>query len=88
MNVLKSVVRNIFRNVVRNDFRNDTGGVHKSVSREHCAIEHVDGELRLRDLDSTGGTFRGTERIEEVRIEDGLEITVGPALLKFYDAGL
>ena len=74
--------------IIGRDESCDVRIVHKSVSREHCAIEYVDGELRLRDLESTGGTFCGTDRIDEIRIEDGLEITVGPALLKFYDAGL
>lgn len=60
----------------------------KSVSREHCSIEEVDGELTIRDLESTGGTFCGENKIDQLRIEDGLEITIGPALLKFYDAGI
>lgn len=58
----------------------------RSVSREHCSIEQIDGEMTLRDLESTGGTFCGEDKIEHVRIEDGLEITIGPALLKFYEA--
>ena len=60
----------------------------RSVSREHCVIETVDGELRLRDLESSGGTFCGEDRITEIRVEDGLEVIVGPAILKFYDSGL
>ncbi|MCH2134760.1 MAG: FHA domain-containing protein [Phycisphaerales bacterium] len=60
----------------------------RSISREHCSIEHIEGEMRLRDLDSSGGTFCGGERIDEIRLEDGMEITVGPALLKFFDAGI
>jgi len=56
-----------------------------SVSREHCVIEHVDGDHRLRDLDSTGGTWVDGNRITEIRIEDGMEVTVGPAMLRFVD---
>ncbi len=56
-----------------------------SISREHCVIEHVDGDYRLRDLDSTGGTRVDGEAIDEIRIEDGLEVLVGPALLRFVD---
>ena len=58
-----------------------------SVSREHCVIEHMDGDYHLRDLDSTGGTWIDGKRITEVRIEDGIEIQVGPALLRFVDSG-
>lgn len=56
-----------------------------SVSREHCVVEHVDNDCRLRDLNSTGGTWVDGDRITEVRIEDGMEVTVGPALLRFVD---
>ena len=60
----------------------------RSISREHCVIEQVDGEMRIRDMDSSGGTFCDNERINEIRIEDGMEITVGPAVLRFLDSGL
>jgi len=60
----------------------------KSVSREHCAIEQDGEELVLRDLGSSGGTFMGGKKIEKVRLEDGMEINVGPAVLKFYDSGI
>ena len=60
----------------------------KSVSREHCAIEQDGDELVLRDLGSSGGTFMGGKKIETVRLEDGMEINVGPAVLKFYDSGI
>ena len=43
--------------IIGRDESCDVRIVHKSVSREHCAIESIDGELRLRDLESTGGTF-------------------------------
>lgn len=56
-----------------------------SISREHCVIEHVNGDYRLRDLDSTGGTIVDGDRIDEIRLEDGLEVHVGPALLRFVD---
>ena len=54
-----------------------------SVSREHCVIESVDGDLHLRDLESTGGTRCGGSRIDDVRLQHGLEVEVGPALLRF-----
>jgi pSer/pThr/pTyr-binding forkhead associated (FHA) protein len=58
----------------------------KSVSREHCAIESDGDGLILRDLGSTGGTYVGNDRIDTVKIQDGMEVKIGPALLKFIDS--
>lgn len=59
------------------------------VSREHCTIEQdEEGALMLTDSGSTGGTYVDDEKIDTVRVEDGLEVVVGPALLKFYDSGI
>ncbi len=74
--------------IVGRDETCDIRIVAKSVSREHCAIEHQDGELVLRDLGSTGGTFVQGDRVETVRVQDGMEVNVGPAVLKFYDSGI
>jgi len=60
----------------------------KSVSREHCAIEREGEEFVLRDLGSTGGTYMGDQKIDRIRLADGMEIVVGPAVLKFYDSGI
>ena len=60
----------------------------KSVSREHCAIEQDGDELVLRDLGSSGGTFLEGSRVEKVKLHDGMEIGVGPAILKFFDSGI
>jgi adenylate cyclase len=60
----------------------------KSVSREHCAIEQDGEELVLRDLGSSGGTFMDGKKIDKVRLADGMEINVGPAVLKFYESGI
>ena len=60
----------------------------KNVSREHCSIESEGDELVLRDLESSCGTFLDGKKIDTVRIEDGMEIIVGPAILKFYDSGI
>lgn len=60
-----------------------------SISREHCIIEQDEsGSMLLRDSESTCGTFVAGQKIDTVRIEDGLEVVIGPAVLKFYDAGL
>ena len=59
------------------------------VSREHCTIEQDEnGSLMLTDSDSTCGTFVDDEKIDSVRVEDGLEVVIGPAILKFYDSGI
>ena len=59
-----------------------------AVSREHCSIEHEGEALILRDLDSTSGTFSNGERVLTKEISDGMTVEVGPAVLKFYDAGI
>jgi pSer/pThr/pTyr-binding forkhead associated (FHA) protein len=60
----------------------------QAVSREHCTIESDGDDLVLRDLGSTAGTFVGDRKIETLRVQDGLEVVVGPAVLKFYEAGI
>jgi hypothetical protein len=59
-----------------------------SISREHCAIERVGEKLFLRDLGSTGGTYANGERLDRIELAPGLEIRVGPAILKFYEGGI
>ena len=59
-----------------------------SVSREHCSIEHVGQDILLRDLQSSGGTSLQEEQVSEIRIEDGMEFKVGPAILRFIHSGL
>ncbi len=56
-----------------------------SISSEHCAIEPDGTGLILRDLDSTSGTLIGGRRVSCVEIRDGLEVMVGPAVLRFVD---
>lgn len=57
---------------------------NSAISRHHCAIEAVDeDEWVLKDLGSTLGTSVKGERITEVEIEPGLEVSIGPATLRF-----
>jgi pSer/pThr/pTyr-binding forkhead associated (FHA) protein len=59
------------------------------VSREHCTIEQDEnGALILTDSDSTCGTFVEDQKIDSVRLEDGLEVVIGPAILKFFDSDI
>jgi pSer/pThr/pTyr-binding forkhead associated (FHA) protein len=53
------------------------------VGPEHVAIETEGEQVLLRDLGSGHQTLVGDRPIETVRVEDGLEVIVGPALLRF-----
>lgn len=48
------------------------------VSRKHCELVFEDGELVLRDLESSNGTFCNKNRIQEIELEPGDNVTVGP----------
>jgi pSer/pThr/pTyr-binding forkhead associated (FHA) protein len=48
------------------------------VSRVHCRLTALpDGELEVRDLDSTNGTFVNGERVDRARLADGDRLQVG-----------
>ena len=48
------------------------------VSRVHCRLTALpEGELEVRDLNSTNGTFVNGERIENAVLESGDRIQVG-----------
>ena len=76
--------------IVGRDETCDVRILSQSVSREHCSIEREGEEegFVLKDLGSTSGTFLAGEKVEEVHLADGMEILVGPAVLKFYEAGI
>jgi pSer/pThr/pTyr-binding forkhead associated (FHA) protein len=57
-----------------------------SVSRHHCAIEPDEGDWIIRDLGSSFGVELEGVKIEQTGIRDGLEIRIGPAVLKFQAA--
>lgn len=59
-----------------------------SVSREHCAIEAKGPDHFLRDLGSTGGTYVGDTPVDRVRLHDGVQVRVGPAILRFVETDL
>jgi pSer/pThr/pTyr-binding forkhead associated (FHA) protein len=56
-----------------------------SVSREHCTIEQEGGDIFVRDLNSAGGTYVDGNRVSRVRVTEGMQVTIGPALLRFVD---
>jgi pSer/pThr/pTyr-binding forkhead associated (FHA) protein len=48
------------------------------VSRVHCRLTALaNGNLEVRDLDSTNGTFVNGQRIDAVRLQSGDRIQVG-----------
>lgn len=56
-----------------------------TVSRYHLEIEEAGGELLLRDLGSSNGTWIGNVRIVEASIRPGTEILVGNTRLRIED---
>lgn len=58
------------------------------ISREHCSIESEGEELFLRDLGSKSGTYVNGHKVDRIRLQDGIEISVGPAVLKFFETGI
>ncbi len=60
----------------------------KTVSREHCSVEREGQDFVLRDLGSTGGVFLAGQRVDRVQLRDGVAVTVGPAVLKFFESGI
>ncbi|MFQ6081910.1 MAG: diguanylate cyclase [Candidatus Aminicenantia bacterium] len=54
-----------------------------SISRKHAVVTCKKEEIRIKDLDSTNGTFVNDIRIHETLIQDGDRIGVGRTYLKF-----
>jgi pSer/pThr/pTyr-binding forkhead associated (FHA) protein len=59
------------------------------VSRVHCRITALpSGELEVKDLESTNGTFVNGQRVEQARLAPGDRIQVGRMeLVALRDAG-
>ena len=49
-----------------------------SVSRKHCELVLHDRIVKLRDLGSSNGTYRNGVRVQEVDLEAGDQIEIGP----------
>ena len=50
---------------------------HPTISNLHCEVKIEDGELILRDCDSTNGTFVNGIQIKEARLQAGQSFSVG-----------
>lgn len=48
-----------------------------NISRQHCAVEVQGDSVRLRDLDSTNGTFVGLERVRAAELRHLSEFRMG-----------
>ncbi len=55
----------------------------KRVSREHAVIESHEGRLRIRDLQSTNGTFLNGEPVDEAWLTDGDILTIADTEFTF-----
>jgi DNA-binding NtrC family response regulator len=53
-----------------------------TVSRRHVALELVDSELRVTDLDSTNGTFVGDLRVREAFLRGGERLRIGSSVYR------
>jgi predicted component of type VI protein secretion system len=58
------------------------------VSRRHCELFEVGGQLKIRDLGSSNGTFVNGKRINgELALKHGDEVTVGAVTLRVARLG-
>ncbi|MDX1965084.1 MAG: FHA domain-containing protein [Pirellulales bacterium] len=51
--------------------------VHGQISRLHCELIELDGQLTVRDLGSLNGTFLNSERVSEAAVPHGSKLVVG-----------
>lgn len=52
------------------------------ISRQHCALEIKDTVIRLKDLDSTNGTFLEDERVRAAELKSGAEFRIGSSIIR------
>ncbi len=57
--------------------------IEASVSGRHCEVRLSDGELQIRDLLSTNGTFVGGKKISEASVKPGQTLRLGDVELRF-----
>ncbi len=53
------------------------------VSRHHAEVRPLDDAWVFRDLGSTHGSFVQGQRVRELTVAPGLEVRIGPAVLRF-----
>jgi hypothetical protein len=52
------------------------------VSRWHCALEVKDQVIRLRDLDSTNGTYFNDERVRAAELKNFSQFRIGASVIR------
>ena len=85
----QGLIRDIEASVIRIGARrgNDVQLTDSKVSGLHCEIRLDDRGYRLRDLDSTNGTYVSQLRINDVYIQPGTQIALGGTRLKCEPLG-
>jgi DNA-binding NtrC family response regulator len=83
------LVRDVEAHTIRIGARrgNDVQLTDSKVSGLHCEIRLDDRGYRLRDLDSTNGTYVSSLRVNDVYIGAGAQIALGSTRLKFDPLG-
>jgi pSer/pThr/pTyr-binding forkhead associated (FHA) protein len=56
----------------------------ESASRRHASILYAEGEFRVRDEQSSNGTFLNGSKVVEYAIRDRDKLLVGDSLLQFH----
>ncbi|GIW86086.1 MAG: hypothetical protein KatS3mg108_0410 [Isosphaeraceae bacterium] len=56
-----------------------------TISRRHCCLALVDGQVVLRDLGSRHGCWLNGRRIHEAHVELGDEIAIGPLIFRLEE---
>ena len=51
-----------------------------SASRRHCELTISGGQAKLKDLDSSNGTYVNNKRVEEVELKAGDQLLIGPVV--------
>ncbi|HTL36903.1 MAG TPA: sigma 54-interacting transcriptional regulator [Kofleriaceae bacterium] len=83
------LIRDVEASVIRVGARrgNDVQLTDSKVSGLHCEIRLDDRGYRLRDLDSTNGTYVSGLRINDIYIQPGTTIALGGTRFKFEPLG-
>lgn len=60
---------------------------HAKVSRRHCCVAIAYDRIILRDLGSRHGIRVNGRKVEEVRLEEGDEVAIGPLIFRLEGEG-
>src|SRR5262245_9714163 len=65
------------RNRLGRSSENDFQIEHQTISAYHCEIALADGEVTVRDCNSTNGTFLDGQQIKEAKLAAGQILALG-----------